>query len=68
MKMPISASSSCLRGQRRVARVSSGARRGDGDAQVLAHLREQAHDDEFRGADAEGAGRQGEEGDGHGKL
>ncbi|MNV84461.1 hypothetical protein D3C71_1783360 [compost metagenome] len=35
---------------------NEGASRGNADAQVLADLGEQAHDDEFGGTDAKGAG------------
>ena len=35
------------------------ARRRDRDAEIGADLQQQAHDDEFRDADAEGTGRQG---------
>ena len=36
------------------------ARRGDGDMKILTDLGQQAHDDEFRGANAKGTGGQGQ--------
>ncbi len=79
MKIAISASSTVLRGSRREAMVSSGAPTatptriagdqqaggGDGDVKIGRDLQQQAHDDEFGGADAKGTGGEGEEGDGH---
>ena len=79
VKIAISASSTVLRGSRRGGdgeqrRADGDAERvardqqaggGDGDMEIRRHLQQQAHDDEFGGADSEGTGGEGEESDWH---
>ena len=80
MKTAISASSKVLRGRRPVSevkqrRADDDAQRvagneqacgGDRDAEIGADVEQQAHDDEFGDADAEGAGGEGIESKRHG--